>query len=43
MDEIMFMDEIDHTNAIGQMGEVDHMDGVELIKKMGMNMDVLKT
>jgi hypothetical protein len=33
MDEIMFMDEIDHTNAIEQMGEVDHINGVELIKK----------
>ncbi len=26
------MDEINHTNAIEQMDEVDHMDGVELIK-----------
>ncbi len=26
------MDEINHTNAIDQMGEADHMDGVELIK-----------
>ncbi len=29
MDEIMFMDKINHTNAIDQMGEANHMDGVE--------------
>jgi len=33
MDEIMFMDEINHTNAIDKLGEADHMDGVELLKK----------
>lgn len=33
MDDIMFMDKINHINAIEQMGEADHMDGVELLRK----------